>query len=108
MAANGFTDPLAPFGESGLSNLATYFTGSDLSQSRQFLSVDSSRTLSLRRRTEFSGVNALLEGSSDLQNWMPISSPLSDPVDNEDGTERVQIVIDNPGMFYIRLRVTME
>ncbi|MGK0190631.1 MAG: hypothetical protein ACI9R3_006461 [Verrucomicrobiales bacterium] len=109
MATNGFTDPLADPAADGLSHLVTYFTGADLvAVPHPFLTVTDTGIVTLRRRSDFSGVTGSIEISKDLETWIPLDdAPFDPPVEADNGTERLTAPLESvQRTVYLRLRVT--
>ena len=115
MAENGFVDPTAEYGSTGLSNLLAYALGRDLTDGSVSPLVGDGggfATFSYRQRLGDETLIYDVERSTDLGVWVPATdlSPDGNPVPNGDGTQTVRLLSDTPTPgrpdTYYRLRVT--
>ena len=112
MTANGFTDPLASFGDDGRSNLVAYFTGADLASApADVLNISADGSLQMLRRSGLSGVSGKLEVSTDLEAWTTIAVDALEVTEQlPDGREVLRAVIGEQGApaVYVRLVVVVQ
>ena len=122
MAAQGATDPDAPFGSSSLSNLLAFTVGADLTPTPEaarptLVIVDDGTTypaLRFRVRQDLGEVTYLVEVSEDLLVWQgggAFTTQFGAPVDNGDGTltftiRSLQSLDSRPHQF-LRLRPSL-
>ncbi|MGC6467229.1 MAG: lamin tail domain-containing protein [Akkermansiaceae bacterium] len=100
MIANGFDDPQAEYGNSGMTNLLAYALGRDLNPDVEpfITNVNGNIGFSYRHRIDGGQVSYRVERSSDMINWEPAGDlvPLDEPIENPDGTFTVNLTSDIP------------
>ncbi|MDB4723000.1 hypothetical protein OAF11_03010, partial [Akkermansiaceae bacterium] len=115
MMANGFTDPNAEYGNTGLNNLLAYALGADLGNTvePQISSDGGAITFSHRQRIADTELDYSVESSTNLIDWQPAGdlTPQGDLVPNADGTFTVNLLSNieaaNRPEVYYRLIVTL-
>lgn len=116
MSANGFNDPDAEYGNTGMSNLLAYALGRDLSSQVAPAITHENGTIGFthRQRIEGGQVSYRVEKSTDLQNWEPAGDLTQDgdAIENADGTFTVNLLSDLPAAsrpeIYYRLIVSLQ
>ncbi|YCM42314.1 lamin tail domain-containing protein [Verrucomicrobiaceae bacterium 227] len=116
MIANGFADPDAEYGDTGMSNLMAYALGRDLNSqvAPGVTNVNGTIGFSYRHRIDGGQVRYGVEKSSDLMVWEPAGdlSPEGEAILNPDGTFTVTLTSNLPASSqaktYYRLVVSLQ
>lgn len=116
MIANGFSDPDAEYGNTGMSNLLAYALGRDLNSQVAPAITHANGTIGFTHRQRIDGgqVSYQVEKSSDLIAWEAAGdlTPDGEPALNPDGTFTVTLTSDLPASSrpstYYRLIVSLQ
>lgn len=116
MADNGFTDPNAEYGGTGLSNMLAFALGRDLNTQVEPIVSNDSGTISFSHRQRFltGELNYTVETSTDLDTWTLAGdlTPSGALTQNADGTYSVNLLSDipavDPAKRFYRLIVTLQ
>ena len=116
MIVNGFTDPDAEYGDTGMSNLLAYALGRDLNAqvAPGVTNVNGTIGFSYRHRIDGGQVSYGVEKSTDLMVWEPAGdlTPNGESTQNPDGTFTVNLTSDLPASSqpktYYRLVVSLQ
>lgn len=115
MIANGFTDPDAEYGDTGMTNLLAYALGRDLNPhvDPEIININGNIGFKYRHRIDGGQVSYQVERSTNLLNWEPAGdlSPVGESTQNPDGTFTVTLSSDIPiserNQIYYRLVVSL-